>query len=159
MIATSLLQNCRNPSSAGESTNVPAIAEDLFKSFGFPAYPINNTLGVTSNEFLFGIIITHSSKAGFQFSYAIQGFLEAPLLGFAKLLNIFLQPCVRPFTYFSTSFCNFKFFISFGKFFPKVFNFGFISFRLSVKFCFIFFSFYPPMKAGFYLFPWLHFSA
>jgi hypothetical protein len=89
MVATSLLQICCNPSSANESTNVPAIAEDLFKSFDFPAYPINNTLGVTSNEILFGRISTYSGKAGFQFSDAIQGFLEAPFLVFMKLLNIF----------------------------------------------------------------------
>jgi hypothetical protein len=125
MIATSLLQKCRNPLSTGESTNVPAIAEDLFKSFGFPAYPINNTLRVTSNEILFGRISTQPGKAGFQFSYAIQGFLEAPLLGFVKLLNIFLQPSVRPVTYFLLSFCKFKIFISFGKLFPKIFNFGY----------------------------------
>jgi hypothetical protein len=141
MVASSLLQNCRNPSSASESTNVPAITEEFFKIFGFPAYPINNTLGVTSNEILFGRISTHPGKDGFQFSYAIQGFLEAPLLGFAKLLNIFLQPSVRPFTYFLLSFCRFKIFISFGKLLPKVFNFGFISFGLSVKFCFVFFHF------------------
>jgi hypothetical protein len=158
MVATSLLQNCRNPSSANESTNVRTIAEDLFKSFGFPAYPINNTIGVISDIILFGRISTYSGKAVFQFSHAIQVFLEAPFLGFAKLLNIFLQPRLRPFTYFLTSFCKCKFFISFGKFFLKVFNFGFISFGLSVKFCFVF-SLYPPMKAGFYLFPRLHFSA
>jgi hypothetical protein len=51
MVVTSLLQNCRNPSSAGEGTNVPTITEYLFKSFGFSAYPIKNTLGVTSDEF------------------------------------------------------------------------------------------------------------
>jgi hypothetical protein len=141
VVATSLLRNCRNPSSASESTYVPTIGRDLFKSFGFPAYPINNTLGVTSNEVLFRRISTHPGKAGLQFSYAIQGFLEAPLLGFAKLLNIFLQPSVLPFTYFSTSFCNFKFCICFGKLFPKVFNFGFMSFGLSVKFRFTFLHF------------------
>jgi hypothetical protein len=46
MIATSLLQDSHNPSSAGESTYIPMIAQDLFKSFGFPVYPINNALGV-----------------------------------------------------------------------------------------------------------------
>jgi hypothetical protein len=127
VVATSLLQNCRNTSSASESTDIPTIAQDLFKSFGFPAYPINNTLVVTSNKILFGRISTYFGKAVFQFSYAIQGFIEAPLLGFAKLLNIFLQPSVRPFTYFLTSFCECKIFISFDKFFLKVFNFGFIS--------------------------------
>jgi hypothetical protein len=55
VVATSLLQNCRNTSSASESTNIPAIAQDLFKSFGFPAYPINNTFGVASNKILFGL--------------------------------------------------------------------------------------------------------
>jgi hypothetical protein len=70
------------------------ITEDLFKSFGFSAYPINNSLGVTSNEILFGRICTHLGKTGFQFSYAIQGFLKASLLGFAKLLNILLQPSI-----------------------------------------------------------------
>jgi hypothetical protein len=78
------------PPSVGEGTNVPAITEDLFKSFNFSAYPINNTLGVTSNEIFFGRICTHLGKASFQFPYAIQGFFKASLLGFAKLLNIFL---------------------------------------------------------------------
>jgi hypothetical protein len=90
VVATSLLQNCCNPSSASESTDVPAIGQDLFKSFGFPAYPINNTLGVASNKISFRRISIYSGKAGFQISYAIQGFLEAPFLGFTKLLNIFL---------------------------------------------------------------------
>jgi hypothetical protein len=80
----------RAPPSVGEGTNVPAITEDLFKSFNFSAYPINNTLGVTSNEIFFGRICTHLGKASFQFPYAIQGFFKASLLGFAKLLNIFL---------------------------------------------------------------------
>jgi hypothetical protein len=67
VVATSLLQNCRNTSSAGESTDIPTIAQDLFKSFGFPAYPINNALGVASNEVLFGRLSTYFGKAGFQF--------------------------------------------------------------------------------------------
>jgi hypothetical protein len=62
----------------------------IFKSFGFPIYPINNALGVASNEVLFGRISTYFGKAGFQIFHAIQGFLEAPFLGFTKLLNIFL---------------------------------------------------------------------
>jgi hypothetical protein len=66
------------------------IAQDLFKSFGFPAYPINNALGVASNEVLLGRISTNFGKTGFQFFHAIQGFLEAPFLGFTKLLDIFL---------------------------------------------------------------------
>jgi hypothetical protein len=58
MVATSLLQDSRNPWSTGESTDIPTIAQDLFKSFGFPVYPINNALGVASNEVLFGRIST-----------------------------------------------------------------------------------------------------
>jgi hypothetical protein len=141
VVATSLLQNCHNISSASERTDIPAIAQDLFKSFGLPAYPINNTLGVTSNKILFERISTYFGKVVFQFSYAIQGFLEAPFLGFAKLLNIFLHSSVRPFTYFLTSFCKCKIFISFGKFFSKVFNFDFMSLGLSVKFLFTFLHF------------------
>jgi hypothetical protein len=90
MIATSLLQDSRNSSSAGESTDFPTIAQDLFKCFGFPTYPINNALGVTSDEVFFRIIGAYFGEAGFQFFHAIQGFLEAPFLGFTKLLNIFL---------------------------------------------------------------------
>jgi hypothetical protein len=90
MVATSLLQNYRNTSSTSESTNIPAIAQDLFKSFGFPTYPINNTFGVASNRILFGRISTYFGKAVFEFSYAIQGLLEALFIGFAKLLNIFI---------------------------------------------------------------------
>jgi hypothetical protein len=53
MVTTNLLQNCCNPSRAGKGTNVPAITEDLFKSFGFFTYPINDSFGVTSKEFFF----------------------------------------------------------------------------------------------------------
>ena len=53
MVTTSLLQNCCNPSSAGEGTNVLAITKDLFKGFGFFTYLINDSLGVTSNELFF----------------------------------------------------------------------------------------------------------
>jgi hypothetical protein len=67
MIATSLLQDSRNPSSARESTDIPTIAQDFFKSFGFPAYRINNALGVASNEVLFGRIGAYFGKADFQF--------------------------------------------------------------------------------------------
>jgi hypothetical protein len=90
MIATSLLQDSRNPSSAGESIDIPTIAQDFLKSFGFPAYPINNALGIASIEVLFGRIGAYFGKAGFQIFHAIQGFLKAPFLGFTKLLNIFL---------------------------------------------------------------------
>jgi hypothetical protein len=89
MVTTNHLQNCCNPLCAGEGTNITTITKDLFKGFGFFTYPINDTLVVTSNELFFGRIRTHLSKAGFQFSYAIQGFLKASLLGFTKLLNIF----------------------------------------------------------------------
>jgi hypothetical protein len=50
MVTTSLLQNCCNPSSAGEGTNIPTITKDLVKGFDFFTYPINDSLGVTSNE-------------------------------------------------------------------------------------------------------------
>jgi hypothetical protein len=53
MAAASLLQNCCNPSSAGEGTNIPTITKDLFKSFGLLTYPIDDSLGVASNEFFF----------------------------------------------------------------------------------------------------------
>jgi hypothetical protein len=53
MIITSLLQNCWNPSSTGEGTNIPSITKDLFKGFGFFTYLINDSLGVTSNELFF----------------------------------------------------------------------------------------------------------
>jgi hypothetical protein len=53
MVTTSLLQNCCNPSSASEGTNIPTITKDLFKGFDFFTYPINDSLGVTSNEFFF----------------------------------------------------------------------------------------------------------
>jgi hypothetical protein len=59
MVATSLLQDSRNPSSAEESIDIPTIAQDLFKSFGFPVYPINNVVRVASNEVLFGRISTY----------------------------------------------------------------------------------------------------
>jgi hypothetical protein len=88
--ATSFFQNCRNSSSASKSTDIPAIAQDFIKGFGFPAYLINDAFGVASNEVLFGRISTYFCKAVFQFFHAIQGLLEALLLGFAKLLNIFL---------------------------------------------------------------------
>jgi hypothetical protein len=67
MVATNLLQDSRNPSRAGKSTDIPAIAQDLFKSLSFPAYPINNALGVASNKILFGRISTYFGKVGFQF--------------------------------------------------------------------------------------------
>jgi hypothetical protein len=138
MVTTSLLQNCCNPSSAVKGRNITAITKDLLKGFGFFTYPINDLLGITSNELFFGRIRTHLGKAGFQFCYAIQGFLKASLLGFTKLFNIFFQPNIRPFTYFLLYFCKFKIFISFGKLFLKAFNFGFMSFGLSIKFFFVF---------------------
>jgi hypothetical protein len=146
MVATSLLQNCCNPSSIDEGTNVPAVTKDLFKGFSFFTYPINDSFRVTSNEFFFRRVRTHLGKAGFQFSYTIQGFFIASLLGFTKLFNILFQPSIRPFTYFLLYFCNFKIFISLGKFFLKGLDFGFMGSRLSIEFCFIF-SLYPLMKA------------
>jgi hypothetical protein len=88
MVTISFLQNCCNPSGAGEDTNVPAITKDLFKGFRFFTYPINDSFGVTSNELFFQRVRTHLGKADFQFSYAIQGFLKASFFGFTKLLNI-----------------------------------------------------------------------
>jgi hypothetical protein len=67
MIATSLLQDSRNSSSARESTDIPTIAQNIFKCFGFPAYPINNALGVASDEVFFRRIGAYFGKAGFQF--------------------------------------------------------------------------------------------
>jgi hypothetical protein len=90
MIASSLLQDSCNSSSAGESTDIPTIVQNLFKCFGFPAYLINNALEVTSDEVFFRRIGAYFGKAGFQFFHAIQGFLEAPFLGFTEILNIFL---------------------------------------------------------------------
>jgi hypothetical protein len=65
MITTSLLQNCYNPSGVSKGTNVPVITKDLFKGFGFFTNPINDSLGVTSNKFLFRRVRTHLGKAGF----------------------------------------------------------------------------------------------
>jgi hypothetical protein len=90
MVATSLLQNCRNTSSTRKGTNIPMIVQDFFKGFGFLAYSINEAFGVASNKVLLRRISTYFCKAAFQFFHAIQGFFEAPFLGFAKLLNIFL---------------------------------------------------------------------
>jgi hypothetical protein len=53
MVATSLLQNSCNPSSAGKGANITTTTKDLFKGFSFFTYPINDSLGVTSNEFFF----------------------------------------------------------------------------------------------------------
>jgi hypothetical protein len=53
MVTSSLLQNCCNSSSVGEGTNIPSITKELFKGFGFFTYPINESLGVTSNELFF----------------------------------------------------------------------------------------------------------
>jgi hypothetical protein len=50
VIASSLLQNSRNSPSAGESTNIPTIAQDFFESFSLSAYPLNNALGVASDK-------------------------------------------------------------------------------------------------------------
>jgi hypothetical protein len=65
MVTTNLLQNCCNPSSASEGTNITTITKDLFKGFGFFTYPIKDSLGVTSNELFFGRIRTHLGKDGF----------------------------------------------------------------------------------------------
>jgi hypothetical protein len=65
MIASSLLQNSRNSPSARESTNIPTIAQDFFESFGFPAYPLNNALGVTSDKILLRGISTTLEKLVF----------------------------------------------------------------------------------------------
>jgi hypothetical protein len=65
MFTTSLLQNCCKPLSVGEGTNIPTITKDLFKSFGFFTYPIDDSLGVTSNELFFRRVRTHLGKADF----------------------------------------------------------------------------------------------
>jgi hypothetical protein len=140
MVTTSLFQNCCNPSSVSEGTNITAITKDLLKGFDFFTYPINDPLRITSNELFFGGIRTHLGKAGFQFSYAIQGFLKASLLGFMKLLNILFQSNIRPFTYFLLYFCKFKIFISFNKFLLKILNFGFMDFRLALNLASSFFT-------------------
>jgi hypothetical protein len=67
MVATILLQNCRNTSSTRKGTNIPAIVKDFFKGFGFPAYLINDAFGVASNKVLFRRISTYFCKAAFQF--------------------------------------------------------------------------------------------
>jgi hypothetical protein len=90
VIASSLFQNSCNSPSAGESTNIPTIAQDFLESFGFPAYPLNDAFGVTSNEVLLRGISTYFCKAVFQIFHTSQEFFEAPFLGLAKLLNIFL---------------------------------------------------------------------
>jgi hypothetical protein len=91
MTTSSLLQNSRNPPGDGEeSTYISAIVQNFLKSFGFPAYPLNNTLGVTSNEILLRGVGTNFCSAVFQVFHVVQGFFEASFLGFVKLLNIFL---------------------------------------------------------------------
>jgi hypothetical protein len=67
VITSSLLQNSRNPLGAGESADISVIVQNFLKSFGFPAYPFNNTFGVASNEVLIRGVGTYLCKAVFKF--------------------------------------------------------------------------------------------
>jgi hypothetical protein len=120
--ASSLLQNSCDSPGTGESANISAIIQNFLKSFGFPAYPLNDAFRVASNEVILRGLGTNFCKAVFQIFHAVQGIFEASFLGFTKLLNIFLQPGIPPFTYFLADLRDFTIFFSFGQLFPKIFN-------------------------------------
>jgi hypothetical protein len=84
VFASSLLQNSCNSLGAGESTIIATVIQNFLKSFGFPAYPLNDAFRVASNEVLLRGVGTYLCKAVFQIFYAIQGFFKASFLGFAS---------------------------------------------------------------------------
>jgi hypothetical protein len=53
MFIASFLQNGSNPSSTGESAEIPTIAEYFIESFSFFANPLDNCFGITTNKLLF----------------------------------------------------------------------------------------------------------
>jgi hypothetical protein len=52
MLATSLLQDGCDPSGTSKGTKIFSITENLFESFGFPADPLDNSIGVTADKSL-----------------------------------------------------------------------------------------------------------
>jgi hypothetical protein len=90
VITSGFLQDGWNSPRTGKHANIPAITQNLFEGFGFSTYLFNDALGVASYEVFFSRVGTHFGEASFQFLHTIQGFLEAPFLGFAKFFNIFL---------------------------------------------------------------------
>jgi hypothetical protein len=106
-----------------------------------PGYPLNNALGVASNEVFLRGVGTNFCKAVLPIFHTVQRFFEVSFFGLAELLNIFLQPGHPPFTYLLAGLHDFTIFFGFGKLFLKVFNLSFMGFGLSIALSFIFFYF------------------
>jgi hypothetical protein len=63
MIATSLLQDGRGPLGTSKGTKISSITKNFFKSFGFFADPLDNSIGVTADKSLFRGIGSNLSEA------------------------------------------------------------------------------------------------
>jgi hypothetical protein len=63
MIATSLLQDGRGPPGTSKGTEISSITKNFFESFGFPADPLDNSIGVTVDKSLLRVIGSNLSEA------------------------------------------------------------------------------------------------
>jgi hypothetical protein len=141
VFTSSLLQNgCDSPGTE-ESTNISTVIQNFLKIFGFSAYPLNDAFGVASNKVLLRGVGTNFCKTTFSNFLRSPMIFEASFLGLVKLLNIFLQPGLPPFTYLLTGLRDSIIFFSFGQLFSKVFNLGFLGFGLGIVLSFDFFYF------------------
>jgi hypothetical protein len=92
MFAANLLKDRHNSAGTGEGTKFSSITEDLFKSFGFAANPLDNPVRITTDKVLLRGECTNLSKTIFQIISTFCSNLVAFLFSVTKLLNIFLHP-------------------------------------------------------------------
>jgi hypothetical protein len=52
MITANLFQNGHDPTSTSKSTKIPSVTKNLLEGFGLAVNPLDNSIGVTIDEFL-----------------------------------------------------------------------------------------------------------
>jgi hypothetical protein len=65
MFTPCFLQNSCNSPRTRERTDVPAVAQNFFKSFGFATDPLNYALRIASYEVVFARVRAHVGEASF----------------------------------------------------------------------------------------------
>jgi hypothetical protein len=62
MVTADLFQNLYSPAGTSKSTEIPSITEYLVKSFSLPSNPLDNPIGVTTDELLLGRVRSNFCK-------------------------------------------------------------------------------------------------
>jgi hypothetical protein len=91
MFATCLLQNGCSPLRTRECADVPAVTQNLLKSFGFTTDPLDDALRVTPYEVVFVSLGAHVGEDSLYLFHTLHRFFKAPFFGCPKLCNSFFK--------------------------------------------------------------------